>query len=216
MICTVLFDLDGTIVDSSADIIGSLHLAYQHSGYTEKIDMPKTILGPPVSEMIRILTPELPFETSNLITSRFRAIYDSSLYPGSYMYEGVADLLAECAGSGRTMCIVTNKLKYATTRLLSILKIDHFFTQVVTPDCLPERRMNKNEMVSYVLQHNGFSADSTILIGDSASDIEAAHSNGIRSLGFSGGFGDVRMLIDAKPTFLIDAFNGLNDTLDRL
>jgi phosphoglycolate phosphatase len=212
----ILFDLDGTLVDSSADIIDSLHCAYKSVGYEEKIEIPHSLLGPPVSEMIKRLTPHLDPKFCDAINAKFREIYDHSLYPGTFLYEGALNLLANCSQRGNKMFVVTNKMKLATVRILTILKIKSFFSDIITPDHIRGRKMNKEKMVDYAIKKNSLVKINTIMIGDSASDIEAAHLNGINAIGFSGGFGNVVELSNAKPTYVTKTFEDINRILSYM
>jgi len=212
----ILFDFDGTLIDSSGDIIDSLKLAYISSGHKDKLEIPLSLLGPPVSEMIKHLTPHLDKKLCETINANFREIYDNSLYPKTFLYEGVLDFLAQCLQNKITLFVVTNKMKLATQRILSILKIEDFFKDVITPDHVSGKRMNKNEMVEYAIKMNFLQNKAAILVGDSVSDIEAAHLNGIESIGFFSGFGNAQELSGANPTYTAKSFNDIDQIVSKM
>ena len=212
----ILYDLDGTLIDSSGDIIDSLKCSYESFGYKKKLEIPLSLLGPPVSEMIKHLTPRLDQKSCEIITANFRKIYDNSSYPKTFLYEGVSESLSLSLNRGDSMFIVTNKMKLATKRILSILKIKGFFKDIITPDYNAEKKMNKIEMVEYTIEQNALQKQTTIMIGDSASDINAANANCIKSIGFLSGFGNEKELSNANPTYMVKSFKEMDLILSKI
>jgi phosphoglycolate phosphatase len=165
--------------------------------------------------MVKILTPQFDGQFCDQVTAKFREIYDSSSYPKSFLYEGVHQLLDRFSKKEYSFFVVTNKMKLATTRILSIFDIIQFFRDVITPDYSPLNKMNKTEMIRYVLSTYSLNKAATIMIGDSASDIVAARENDIMSIGFSGGFGNKSELSDSDPTFFASTYNDIEKIISK-
>ncbi len=127
MIKNVIFDLDGTLVDSAPDIIETLSQAYRQVCPTIRISISRSIIGPPLSEMIKILTPDLDDQTQQKIIAIFRMIYDSSEYPKTKPYPGIISLLKLLGKNKCRIFLVTNKPSQPTKQILEKLKLKKVF-----------------------------------------------------------------------------------------
>ncbi len=208
MIDDIIFDLDGTLVDSAADIIDCLAKAYASVSMSGTVEIKKTHIGPPLREIVRSVTPGLDEKIVAQIIKLFRRRYDRSALKKTVFKEGVDETLKTLAGLDKRMFLVTNKPITPTRSILSNLGIS-FFCDIVTPDILPDRIMSKSEMVLYVKGKWRLKTESTLMVGDTASDVHAARDNGIISAILTNGYGDVESIIDSKPEYLIDSFYDL-------
>jgi phosphoglycolate phosphatase len=200
----ILFDLDGTLVDSAQDVFDALTAAYARCSVSSPINKPvnKKAMGPPLEEMIKNLTPELRRETVDKVALEFRSIYDNHDFHHTHLYEGVSELLARLSKKQKRLFLVTNKRTVPTKKILSKLKLDPFY-DVITPDALDRQRLNKTEMIQVLLSKWALRLHETIMVGDSGSDINAAHNSGIKAIGMRNGYGDEEDLIRSQPDYLI-------------
>ena len=210
IIKNVFFDLDGTLIDSSKDIVSALQKAYQVV-CNQYIEIDFRYIGPPVQEIIDILTPNLDMEIKLKIVESFRLLYDNGIHNQTIMYEGCEDVLNSLINKNIKLFIVTNKPIHPTRKILSIFEIDWLFIDIATPDFISERKMNKSEMIEYLILKHQLVSEETIMIGDTASDIIAAKNNSIMSVGICGGYGDLEELKKSKPDRLINKFYEIKD-----
>lgn len=203
MIKNVIFDFDGTLVDSAEDIILCLRdvCALYNIASVDQIN--ETLIGPPVTDMIRKLYPGIEEKLLNIALSKFRELYDNCDFKNTKTYYGVKRLLGKLSKSGKNLFIVTNKPLKATKLIISKLKIDNFFLDIISPDSEYGKRLSKAEMTSFLISKWSLERTASIMIGDSKADIIAAHENNILSAAVLGGYGSEHELISIGPSYII-------------
>jgi phosphoglycolate phosphatase len=206
-----IFDLDGTLVDSAADIRTAIVCAYAAigiEGMGDKIE--QLVIGPPLPEMVRRLTPNLRDEQYAALVHGFRQIYDNCPHAQTRVYPGVWGVLDELRDSGATLLLATNKPSQATRRVLEKTGLAACFRDVVTPDTLFSGQASKAAMVAYLIEKWGLDREVTFVLGDAAADVAAAHDNGVGSVALLSGYGNRDELIDCRPTVLLESMGGLS------
>lgn len=189
----LIFDLDGTLVDSSAEIIKCLKQAYLDAGVgIDGLAFDSSLMGPPVSQIIPQLSPGLTEEQTAAIIAAFRQRYDNSEDDCSAAYEGTAQLLALLRGHGRRVFIATNKPMKATLRVLRALGMEDF-DDVYTIDKLGTR-LSKYEMISGIVETHRLDAARCLMVGDSPDDVRSGRRAGLFSVGALWGYGDKDLL----------------------
>ena len=123
----IIFDFDGTLVDSSIDIIQCLVQAYSNLSISMKITPTKSIIGPPLEKIIRQVSPDISDETTNLIIKEFRLLYEKSGFPNTITYCGVPELLENLKSEDIRLFIATNKPIRFVTHIINKLNINYFF-----------------------------------------------------------------------------------------
>ena len=204
----IVFDMDGVLIDSAEDIVDCLRGAYAAVNKYVALTIDKSYLGPPVPEMIKLITPDVSGEQVALINKEFRSCYDKSVLAKTEMRAGIEELLGKLANAGIRMFIATNKPMFPARRILDNLNVN-CFCDIVTPGIVPGVRLGKTEMVSYLINKWSLPRDKTLMIGDSDSDIFAAHKNGLISLAVLDGYGNKKAIYDSKPDYLVDQVSDL-------
>ena len=214
MINTILFDLDGTLVDSAEDIIYCLTQAYASVSIQLTTPIDKSIIGPPLREIIKLVTPSLDAKEVESVMGFFRTCYDYSTLDRTAFKEGVPDILSFLSALKKVMYIVTNKPKAPTNVILNKLKMNGF-CGIITPDTQLGRHLSKAEMISHVINTWNLKRQNIIMVGDTASDVYAAHEQGISSVAVLNGYGDRKSIEESKPAYLIEKFDGLKDIFEH-
>lgn len=209
----IIFDLDGTLINSAEDVVYCLKRAYSSIPEFSNVKISESIIGPPLNEIIRKITPDITEEQTHIIVREFRNCYDNSFFSKTRLYEGVHKLIQNLKHLEIKIFITTNKPLFVTRKILKNLMIDAF-DDVVTLDVVAGKKMDKTEMVSHLINKWGIEKDATIMVGDDASDIIAAHNNGLRSVAIVGGYGDVNKIHKAKPLYVINSINDLDTLLN--
>lgn len=205
-----IFDLDGTLVDSARDIRSAIAQAYAAvgmEGAAVKID--KIVIGPPLAEIVRRLTPDLAEEAYAALAAAFRRAYDGSPLAETKTCPGVWEVIRTLSDSDAKLLVATNKPALATRRVLAKAGLNDCFMDVITPDAMPAGQGSKAEMVQYLIERWKLDREVTFVFGDSASDMEAARRNGVGSVAILSGYGNREELMGCRPTVLLESMEGL-------
>jgi phosphoglycolate phosphatase len=174
----VLFDFDGTLVDSAAGILESMRGAFSRTGLRPRIALTELIIGVPLREA---LEKALGFADSASIASletAFREDYDERGHLATRPFPGIPEALAALRIAGHRLHIVTNKRMVPTRLILAALGWSAVFDTVNTLDTRPGLK-RKSEVVAQLLPTLGAPAASFVVVGDTVDDAAAAHDNGL-------------------------------------
>ncbi|HET9369629.1 MAG TPA: HAD-IA family hydrolase [Vicinamibacterales bacterium] len=188
----IVFDLDGTLIDSRLDIAESANeVVESYGGAALPIDRVSTMIG----EGAQILV-ERALEAGGLdpaepeALARFKRIYDRRLLLHTKPYEGIPDALARLT-TRATLAVLTNKPEAPTYRLLHVFELDRRFAWVVGGDGAHPRKPDPAGL-RYLIETAGSSAERTLYVGDSMIDVETARRAGVDLLVAKYGFGELR------------------------
>jgi phosphoglycolate phosphatase len=209
MISHIIYDLDGTLIDSVRDVVNSLKQAYKKINVDLIIPDEKKIMGPPLQEIIQILTPDISAEMKKKVNTEFRSIYDNLDYNETYLISGAFEILNKFKSQGKKQFVATSKAKTAVFKIMDKLQIMDYFNDVATVDMFNDRKVNKTEMLNILKKRNNLPISRTLVIGDTHFDIEAARENGMISVAFTGGYGSRESMSVNNPDFIISALSGL-------
>lgn len=202
-----IFDLDGTIVNSSNDILKCLKKAFQDVGC--KIPSERftpNLIGPPIRQIIENVAPEIKDEeVKKGIISSFRKIYDFDNDDCSALYPQIREYLEFLKNNNKKLYIATFKPKIPTLRLVKMFNLD-MFDSIYTVD-YPHPFPSKNEMVKSLLKEQNLELNETVIIGDSVSDILAGKTNDITTVGVLWGYGKDKTQIIKQADLVIESTN---------
>jgi phosphoglycolate phosphatase len=191
----VVFDLDGTLVDSRRDLANAANaLIAELSGRPLSEEAVGAMVGDGAAMLVRRaltasgLDPELPGALP-----RFLELYDERLLDHTRPYDGITDALARLHGRA-TLAVLTNKPQRATDRLLAGLDLTRYFTQIVGGDTPFGRKPDPTGLLE-IVRRSGAEVNGTTLIGDSPVDLETARraGSGIVLVTYGFGFRDVEL-----------------------
>ena len=187
----ILFDLDGTLIDSAPAILASFREAFAQTGVAPVLSIDESIIGPPLTETLQLLSGSTDSALIGQLTEAFKASYDSEGYKATADYAGVGKLLAELAGAGLQLSIATNKRIHPTRLILEHLGwLDHF-RHIYALDLFTPRLSDKAAMIARLLTDQGIAKDQAIYIGDRSEDGESADANGLPFIAATWGYGSL-------------------------
>lgn len=183
MITTVLFDLDGTLVDTAPDMAHSLNLLLEEQG--EKI-LPHGVIRPHVSNGSEALV-KLGFgdalESSHLelLKKRYLEIYQQNVHVHSSLFPGMDKLLDEIEQAGKNWGVITNKPSWLTEPLLISMGLAERSACMVSGDTTSQRKPHPEPMY-HACELIGVDATECVYIGDARRDIEAGNNANMKTI----------------------------------
>jgi phosphoglycolate phosphatase len=208
VIRNILFDLDGTLVDSAGDITEALMFAFATLDRNRTVTIRKEFIGPPLREIIHLVDPDLSEEMVAKVVTEFRQYYDNSRHGNTFLKEGVEHALLTLRNRNKRIFLVTNKPSIPTRAILRNFGMD-FFCDVVTPDSGEDAALTKSEMIRLLMDRWHIRETESLMVGDTASDAYAARDHGIPSAILLNGYGDKPGIITSKPEYILDRIESL-------
>ncbi len=188
----IIFDLDGTLVDSSVDITNALNYAIEPY-HLERMTVEKTIgmVGEGLTNLVEKMLGEEGQGLKKDVLERFLYHYSSHLADFTRAYPGVRETLE--ALSGYRKGVVSNKREALSRRLLEELSLTTYFDVIFGSDSAGERKPSPKPILK-MLDLFGLGTESAIMVGDSNYDIEAGRAAGIRVVAVTYGYRDAAVL----------------------
>ena len=178
----VLFDLDGTLLDSAPDFVATINVLRAEFGAPP---MPANLLRPHVSRGARaMLTAAFPGQGADRIDAlipRFLTVYQGELARHGQAFDGIEALLDAIEAAGSRWGIVTNKPEYLARQLLPLLGWEQRCAALVGGDTLPVRKPDPEPLL-HAARLVGVEADRCVYVGDDERDIVAARAAGMPSV----------------------------------
>ncbi len=199
----LIFDLDGTLIDSKKDIAHSVNLTFRDMGLPEKSH--EVIYGYVGNGVRQLMIDAVGSQDAELIDQTlhcFETHYLTHLLDETRLYPGLDAVLKHFQNKKRAL--VTNKPPHYTEKIILGLNVDHVFDSVLCGT--PTIRLKPHpEMIFKTLETLETKPSEALMIGDSLNDIYAARAAGVRSCGVAYGFGNPETLKSASPDYFIEA-----------
>ncbi len=210
----LLFDLDGTLVDSNGTISASLNYALDKLGVGLTADYSvETFIGMPLLDIFRNEF-ELSTEQADTAIAHYRVHYDElgRIYrvhydelgrTGSRIYSNIEEVLSELRHAGYRLFVATVKPTAIAKKVLLDWKLIPFFDGVAGASVGHQRR-DKSSIIAHVLDEFQLDPSRSMMIGDRAQDIAGARENGLSALAVAYGFGSREELHAAGPDYIVE------------
>jgi phosphoglycolate phosphatase len=202
----LIFDLDGTLIDSRKDIANSLNFALEKEGFpvlpSEQIH---NLVGWGARKLVEDALGNPSHEDLERVFQSFFEHYDQNLLEETTLYPEVLPFL-EATGSWRR-AVITNKPEAFTKKILKGLNLESYFDWVLGGDSLTVRKPDPG-VLNPILEEIG-QIQPGVMIGDSLVDYEFAQAAGLLTCLLTHGFGLPHELEAAKPDFLVQDFSEL-------
>ncbi|MBQ1874746.1 MAG: HAD family hydrolase [Paludibacteraceae bacterium] len=202
----VIFDLDGTLLNTIDDLGYACNYALEKTGYpTYPIEAYPAKVGNGINNLIRRALPETERTEENILRVRayFVPYYDAHNCDFTRPYEGISDVLAELKAAGHLLAVASNKYQAATEKI-----VHHFFPgvfDVILGEREGIKRKPNPQIVFDIIQSIQNNQKTQILyIGDSLVDFETARNADVPFVACSWGFVAREKLVDAGIAHIID------------
>ena len=204
----MLFDLDGTLVDSSAAIHASLVHALEKLGlrWPEALAV-ETLIGMPLIDMFSEQF-GLTGARAERAVLHYRAHYAVEARARTRVYDHVEPALQALRDSGRRLYLATVKPTAIAEDVLVEMALDGYFSGVAGSSVDHSRR-DKGDIIRHALEQYGLQGPHSVMVGDRDKDIHGARRNGLYAVAVTWGFGPVEELRAAGPDHLLDCCSQL-------
>ena len=203
--CSVLLDLDGTLIDSQPGISASCLAALCALGHepTETLDV-KRAIGPPIEDMMRVLLQPYGDDRVGEAVVAYRQHYGESGLLQSEPYPGIGHSLKDMQQAGLRIYLATSKRAIFARRILEHLELDTYFNGI--HGSVPSGELDhKPELLAHILSQHNVLPCQCLMVGDRRYDISGAHAVGMRGLGVLWGYGTRDELETAGADQLVDS-----------
>lgn len=175
----VIFDLDGTLIDSSSSILQSFESAFRQLGVEATKPFTQEVIGPPLMPTLRMLSGSEDEALLKALAAAFKAEYDGHGYQLATVFDGIEAFLDRLLDQHVNMYIATNKRILPTRKIMQHLSWEKYFKEVYALDYFQPPLGNKKDMVTHILRDQALQQSQTIFIGDRIEDGMSAEGNGL-------------------------------------
>jgi phosphoglycolate phosphatase len=199
----ILFDLDGTLVDSSGAIAAALTHGLQRLGLKYPADCAiESLIGMPLLDILRDRF-GIVGEPAERVIRHYREYYDEQARAETRVYDRVAETLGTLCASGIGLYVATVKPSPIATKVLRDMGLQRYF-KGVTGSSMDHARRAKASIIRHALQQYGLDASRSLMVGDRAQDIDGARQNGLYAVAVTYGFGSLEELSASGPDHMVD------------
>lgn len=209
----VVFDWDGTLMDSPRRIVYCLRRAARETGLPEREESAlRGIIGLGVRAAVHELYPELDEAGMDAFATSYRRCYlEAEDAPEEPLFPGVTELLEDLDRRGILLAVATSKSRAGLDRALGASGLEPRFVATVTSDEQPSKP--SPAMVEELLRRTGVERDRTLMIGDSVYDLQMARAAGVRAVGITHGAHSDDRLAAERPAALLPDIAALRHRL---
>ncbi|WP_173912243.1 HAD-IA family hydrolase [Acinetobacter sp. Marseille-Q1618] len=204
----ILFDLDGTLVDSAFDLYRAMNLSLERLGLPLVTEAQVRIwIGKGTAlfceSTLRYLKGKVDPDLQQQLLATFLEIYNADPCVDTQPFHGVLEFLQWGIQNNKKLICVTNKPEQPARKILEILKMDHYFVDVIGGDRFDQRKPDPIQL-NYCIAHYQSSAEKTLMIGDSSNDVEAARRAQVDCVVLSYGYNHGEDIQLCQPQQVID------------
>ncbi len=216
MIDTVIFDLDGTLLNTLDDLADSVNYALSSLGYPVRtVDEVRMMVG---NSVVYLIEKALPYGTAEAERDRCIAVfeehYKANMRNKTAPYSGVMQMLSDVKSLGYKVAVVSNKPDVFTKELVKELFGEYISLAIGRSDDLP--RKPAPDMVLHAIKLLGSDADTTVYVGDSEVDVITSKNAGLPCVGCLWGFRDEEILRREGAEYLISSPSKLVETIKNI
>ena len=214
---TIVFDLDGTLVDTAPDLVRALNVCMQGSGVDPiSTDAVRTLVGQGARALIERafafgkIKPKTEDVDARLV--HFLADYSANIAEVSAVFDGAIESMNALKDAGARLSICTNKPEMLTHKLLDAFALKPYFDAVVCPENVNAKKPDAEHVLAAITPN---SPDKALMVGDSIADLGSARAAGIPAILMSHGY-SIPPASELGADRVLDHFSDLNDAIYTL
>lgn len=184
---TVVFDVDGTLIDGTEGILASVkYMIEKHHLKQLSEEVLKTFIGPPVQNSLKQIY-SMTEEEAQICANTFREKYSKEDVYKAKVYDGICEILCYLKSKKYKLGVATYKREDYAISLMQHFGLDKYFDSVCGAD--NENKLSKMDILKNCINNLSHNNSEVIMIGDSYHDADAAENLGIKFIGVTYGFG---------------------------
>ena len=187
---SIIFDLDGTIIDSQQSIIDSLKWSLKKAGIDPAVNLTRDLIGPPLVDTLIKISRKSDMRLLGELVDGFKARYDSLGYKGGKPFLGMETAIRQLHHIGYKLYVATNKRLVPTQKIMTHFSLGEYFESVYSIDLrMNSPFKNKSQMIESLIADHNMDPSRTIYVGDRIEDHQAACANNIGCFLVGWGYG---------------------------
>ena len=214
----IVFDCDGTLVDSQHNIVAAMRRAFAMNDLPEpEARAVRRTVGLSLDSAMAALLPAGGFELRTSLVEDYRRASQELRALGAHespLYDGAAEAIAGLHGAGYLLGVATGKSMRGLRAMLESFDLGGYFTTLQTADDAPSKP--HPGMVEQAMAEAGVTAGETVVVGDTSFDMEMALNAGARAIGVGWGYHEAEELHRSGALTVIDDFAGLHAVIEGL
>lgn len=212
----VVFDMDGTLIDSGAEITARVLKAFASVGLAAPSDaVIRANVGLSLPIYLSAVSGSDDPAVISALFDAYRAASAASLPGQMPMFDGARALLERLKlRPGTQLAVATGKGRVGLDKTLDQNDMAHYFVNLQTPDTNPSKP--HPGMLHSAMEACGVGPDDTVMIGDAVFDIQMAKAAGVRSIAVAWGLQPLAALVEAGATATVDRFDALYELIDAM
>lgn len=216
MINTIVFDLDGTLLNTLEDLRDSVNYALERQGFPlRNLNEIRSFVGNGIRLLMERAVPEnIDAETFEICFKDFCDYYKIHMEDKTAPYDGINDMLTNIKKAGFKTAIVTNKADFAAQDLCKRMFGENIDFVVGSSDDRPNKPAPDG--VFYALEKLDSKIENTVFVGDADTDILTAKNANLPSIGVLWGFRDREVIEEAGAEYIVESVNDLEKLLISL
>ncbi|WP_010647553.1 pyrophosphatase PpaX [Oceanobacillus massiliensis] len=201
---TILFDLDGTLIDTNELINASFRHTFEHYKLTFTPEEILEFNGPPLIDTFQKINPEKAEEMIATYRKHNMAEHDHYVIA----FPKVLETIEQLQQHGISLGIVTTKMRPTVNMGLALTGLDRFFDTIVTIDDVTHPKPHAEPVLKAMEELNG-DASTTLMVGDNHHDIESGKNAGVLTAGVAWSLKGKERLLNHHPTYMLDEMTDL-------
>ena len=197
----ILFDFDGTVCDISEGVFKGFDYVVDYYKLNIDKSIYKKMMGPPLRESF-VNCLHLPESEIKNAIAKHREYYNAGGMYELEIYDGVVDLIKNLKQAGKKVYIATSKPEHYTVKILEKIGLKDLFDFVGGSDISESNRVEKIDVLKYVMKENNLTSENSIMIGDRFYDVRGAHAVGLKCIGILWGFGDLQEMQECGADYI--------------
>lgn len=213
----VIFDLDGTLLDTIADLAQSTNYALEQNGFpVHPTEAYRFFVGNGINKLFERALPEGEKTEENVrrIREVFLPYYDRHNTDCSRPYPGIPEVLEELQRKGISVAVASNKYQAATRKLIA-----WYFPEISFAEVLGQREgvpaKPDPAIVQDILRSTGTAPEDTLYVGDSGVDMQTAFNSGVTACGVTWGFRPRTELEKFEPAYIVEDAESLLQVIEQ-